>query len=405
MVGDLYNQPLLIGAGELENTLSLIQSLTPEALEARHAKRLENTWTVKKRGSVAVMPIHGAISRYDSFMNWVMGGTSMEDIAKDFTAALENPEIKAMVLDFDTPGGDAREAFEMGEMIRNSTKPVIAFVGGSCASLGLWLAASCDKIIVSKTAELGSLGVVFAYRKSGDNKTVEIVSAVSPKKRLLPDSDEGKIEYQTRADDLAQIFVAQMAKYRGVTEEKVKSDFGQGGMMIASKAIEAGMADKFGSLEEVIKDLQAQTSNSFGGIMGLTTDLRGLVAGKPDDEIEAAMKAVGFSPVKAGGDVDAEAVRVEGFETGKAEGLAEGKAAGSSEHKAYAAEIMGMCKLAGFEHMASSMIDKATTKEDAQKELLAEQKVNNGANISSNHDGGEKNPVASAFDAIAEKGA
>ena len=111
-------------------------NLTPEALETRYSDRLKGTWTVKKRGGVAILPITGMISRYDSYLNWIRGGTATEDVARDFTAADENPEIKAIILNFDTPGGDARAIHECAEMIHASKKPVVAYVGGQCASGG-----------------------------------------------------------------------------------------------------------------------------------------------------------------------------------------------------------------------------------------------------------------------------
>jgi len=396
-VPDKTNTPLLIEGSVYQN----LTDLTPEALEAKRATRLENTWTVKQRGSVALMTIKGTISRYDSWMNYILGGTAVEDMALDFQAALDNPNVKAIVLNFDTPGGDARGINEFAEIIRASSKPVTAYVGSMAASAGLWLATAAGEIVMDQTAEMGSLGVVFGYRVKDSSNIIEVVSAVSPKKRLGPDTDEGLKEVQRRADDLAQIFVSQVAKYRGVSEEKVKSDFGQGGMIIASKAIEAGMADKIGSLEEVIKDLQAQTNTVNGGFsMGLKTDLRTLLAGKPDEDIEAAMAAVGFTPEVSGKDkVDVEAVRAEGFAAGKAEGVT----AGTEEHKVYATGIMSMCDLAGLGHMAAGMIEKGTLKADAQKELLAARAQGGERQISSNHDGGEKNPVAAAFEAVAKK--
>ena len=315
---DLLGQPFLIAEGDFND----LASLSPEAVDAKRGQRLERTWTVRKRGNVAIMAVHGAISRYDSFLNWLRGGTALEDLALDLKTAIDNPNIKGIVLDIDSPGGEAAGINEFAEMVRASSKPIVAYVGNQAASAALWIASAAPQIVVNQTAELGSLGVVFGYRPT-ESKIVEIVSTTSPKKRLDPGTEEGRAEIQQRADDLAGVFIAKVAKYRGTTEEKVKSDFGQGGMMIAEKAIKVGMADNFGSLEGVIIDLQTQTTSYGATIMGLKTDLRALVSGAKDSEIDEAFASLGFVPQAK--EVDVEKSTKEAMEAGLIEGAKTGK--------------------------------------------------------------------------------
>ncbi|MBI9092806.1 MAG: S49 family peptidase [Desulfobacterium sp.] len=336
---DLLGSPFLMVEGDFND----LANLTPEALEAKRAQRLERAWTVKKRDNVAIMAIHGAISRYDSFLNWIRGGTALEDLALDLKTALDSPEVKAIILDVDSPGGEAAGINEFAEMIQAAKKPVVAYVGNQAASAALWIASAADEVMVNQTAELGSLGVVFGYRPD-ESKIVEIVSTASPKKRLDPGSKEGKAEIQGRADDLADIFIAQVAKYRKTTVDKVKSDFGQGGMMIASKAIKAGMADRYGSLEGLIAELQAKNTTIYGGTqMGFKTDLRALVSGVPDSEIETGMAALGFVPKATGPTPDMEKIKTEAMAAGKAEAAKEVKAAETARVTA----VMEKAELAG----------------------------------------------------------
>ena len=340
----LLGTPFLLS----EPVFDELASIKPEALEAIRAQRMDRTWTVKRRGDVAVMSIHGAIARRDSFLLWLRGGTALEDAAPDLKTALEDPNIKAIVLDIDSPGGEVSGISEFAEMVRASKKPVVAYVGNQAASAALWIASAADKIVVNQTAELGSLGVVFGYRKE-KSQMVEIVSTVSPKKRLDPTSEAGLAEIQQRADDQAVVFVEQVARYRKKTIEQVKSDFGQGGMMIASKAIKAGMADKLGSLEGVIASLQTKDNNLlYGGTaMGLTTDLRALVAGKEDADIESALASIGFIPKTQ---QDYNSIDAEELEKIKTEAMAAGEAKGKTEavtaETTRVAQVMEKCQLA-----------------------------------------------------------
>lgn len=391
-MNSLIDRPMLISVPELEGVLS------PEALETRYAERLEGTWTVKKRGNIAVLPIHGVISRFDSYLNWIRGGTATEDVARDFTAAQENPEIKAVILDFDTPGGDARAIHECAEMFRSAKKPTIAYVGGQCASGGLWWASACDEIIVDKTAEMGSLGVVFGY-KATDTKTIEIVSANAPKKRIDPASDTGKTEIQQRANDLESVFIAKVAEYRGLDIEKVKSDFGQGGMMIAEKAIKAGMADRFGSLEGLITELQAKYTINGVYAMGLKTDLRALVTGKEDSEVEAAFASLGYIPktTTTGDEPDIDKIKSEAMEAGRTEGEVAAKTAEADRIKA----VMEKAQIAKVSNPAFIAELLALSPEDAGKKILdaqadASASIELFSNVNPMHSGGENQLVADA---------
>jgi len=391
-MNSLIDRPMLISVPELEGILS------PEALEARYAERLKGTWTVKKRGNVAILPIHGVISRFDSYLNWIRGGTATEDVARDFTAAQENPEINSVILDFDTPGGDARAIHECAEMFRSAKKPTIAYVGGQCASGGLWWASACDEIVVDKTAELGSLGVVFGYRAT-DTKTIEIVSANAPKKRLDPASDAGKTEIQQRANDLESVFISKVAEYRGLDIEKVKSDFGQGGMMIAEKAIKAGMADRFGSLEGLITELQTKHTTNGVYVMGFKTNLRALVIGEEDSVVDEGFASLGYFPKTAtkGEEPDIEKIKTEALAAGKTEGETAAKAEETERIKA----VMEKAQIAKVSSPAFIAELLTLTPEEAGKKILdaqadASASIELFSNVNPMHSGGENPLVADA---------
>ena len=112
--------------------------------------------------------------------------------------------------------------------------------------------------------------------------------------------------------------------------------------MIAEKAIAAGMADRFGSLESLISELQAKPPTNGALTMGLKTELRALISGVEDEKIEAAMASLGFFPKTAGGDPDIDAIKAEALATGKEEGA---KAARENE-SARVAAVMEKAQLA-----------------------------------------------------------
>jgi len=259
-----------------------------EAVAAKLGKPLESTWTVETRDGVAIVPVNGPIFRYANLFTMFSGGTSVQDLATDFQSSMEDPAIKAILLNVDSPGGEVAGINEMASMIRAAAekKPVVTYVGGMAASGAYWLASQTQAIVADSTAMLGSIGIVatFRDRKAADEKAgianYEIVSSQSPKKRLDPGTETGRAAIQVVLDDLAAEFVAAVASGRGVTAEKVLADFGQGGVMTAKRAIDAGLADQLGSFESVLSELAAtETGKTYSfGVTGVNNSNKGALA-------------------------------------------------------------------------------------------------------------------------------
>lgn len=247
----------------------------PEAVAARLGKPLDNTRIVQVRDNVAVVPINGPISRYASMFDDISGATSVEVLARDFRTALDDPEVKGIVLEIDSPGGQAAGIGELASMIRagSGQKPVTAYVSSMGASAALWLASAASRVVVAPSALMGSMGVVWPVsvpRKDDKGpKTIEFVSSQSPNKRPDPETDAGRAQMQAVVDEMAAVFVASVAEYRGLDAKTAVDRFNKGGLLIGRKAVDAGMADAIGSLESCIADLnKSSLAASLGGHRG-----------------------------------------------------------------------------------------------------------------------------------------
>lgn len=228
----------------------------PEAVATKLGARLENSRKVTLRDGVAVIPVTGPIFRRANLFTEISGATSVEMLALDLQRAVENEGARAILLDIDSPGGQATGIGELAGLIAAACKrkPVLCYTGGMAASAGYWLAAACDSITVAPTALVGSIGVAGAVRR-GNSDEVEFVSSQSPKKRPDVDTEDGRAEIQRVIDDMAAVFVADVAKYRGVSQTTVLNDFGQGGILVGRAAVRAGMADRIGSYESLMRRL------------------------------------------------------------------------------------------------------------------------------------------------------
>lgn len=216
------------------------------------------TYDVTYHGNVGIINISGIISRHaDMFASFFgIGSAAIENIAKDFQSLLDNEEVKSIILDFDTPGGAITGVNELAEIIYNARgiKPIKAYVTGMACSAGYFLASACDEIIIDEMGQVGSIGVMRVVSKQND-KSVIFKSSQSPMKNIEADSELGKAEYQAKVDYLASIFIDKVAKYRGISADEVINRGNKGGVLVGAVAVTAGLADRLGSMDSLINEL------------------------------------------------------------------------------------------------------------------------------------------------------
>lgn len=229
-----------------------------EAINKYSGQTDYKTYDVTYHGNVGIIHISGIISRHtDMFAQFFgLGSAAIENIAKDFQSLLDNEEVKSIILDFDTPGGAITGVNELSEIIYNArgVKPIKAYVTGMACSAGYFLASACDEIIIDEMGQVGSIGVMRVVSKQND-KSVIFKSSQSPMKNIEADSELGKAEYQAKVDYLASIFIDKVAKYRGITSDEVITRGNKGGVLVGAVAVTAGLADRLGSMDSLIEEL------------------------------------------------------------------------------------------------------------------------------------------------------
>lgn len=277
VLGALRNEPWAIRKDALVEMIKLaerqdviLDALRPHAPERqRHAlsRQMEReVWDTDKpyvRDGIQVIPVVGPLFAYASWLNEICGAVSYDTLAHVFNEAVANPKIKAIVFLHDSPGGQVTDCGELAEMIFNarSIKPIIAYVNGSCCSASLWLAAATSGITVSPTAVIGCLGVagtivdVSEAQKKMGIREIEIVSTQTPYKRPDPKTDEGFNQLLAMIDATAEVFLDDVARFRGVDRATVDSRFGKGDVFVGKHAVTAGLADDVGTFEQVMDSL------------------------------------------------------------------------------------------------------------------------------------------------------
>jgi len=179
--------------------------------------------------------------------------------------------IRAVIFAIDSPGGEATQMDELAALIAQLGEKVntVAFIEGLGASAAYYIAAPCKTIIASRMALVGSIGVVMGVPRAAERtpegravietpsgaQYVEFVSAQSKLKRADPDSKEGMAYFQHTVNVAADIFIADVARYRNVAEAQVAEKFGYGGVYQASEALDRGMIDEVNGFDAVFERL------------------------------------------------------------------------------------------------------------------------------------------------------
>lgn len=216
---------------------------------------------------IARIGVIGPIFPRANMMTEMSGATSLEMLQGQFRAALANPDVRAIVLQIDSPGGAVTGIADFAAEVAaaRSVKPIVSVATGDMASAAYWIGAAASSVVVASTARVGSIGVVAGMSKqvmpdANGEIAVEIVSSNAPNKRVDPTDSAGKASIVEMLDAIEQQFIAAVARSRGTTQAAVKSDFGQGGVLIGAAAVRAGMADRVGTMESVLAGLAAASS-------------------------------------------------------------------------------------------------------------------------------------------------
>lgn len=219
----------------------------------------------RRVNSVAVLPLFGTIFPRANLMTDVSGATSAERFGAQFDELVSDPEIGAIILDVDSPGGQVNGIEEVSSKIYQARgrKPIVAVANHTMASAAYWIGTAADEVVVTPSGEVGSIGVFAVHKDMSkaleqDGIKVSIISEGKYKTEgnpYEPLAEEARSALQTRVGESYDAFVSAVARNRGVKAAIVRNGFGEGRVVGSRQAVELGMADRVGTLEETIQRL------------------------------------------------------------------------------------------------------------------------------------------------------
>ena len=215
------------------------------------------------RTGVEVIPVYGILVSRGSHLAACETMTSYEGLRAALNQAVADPLVEHIVLDIDSPGGNAVGAFELAADIRVATKikPITGLVNFMAYSGGYLIAAACTEVVVSLTSGVGSVGVIASHMDrsrmlESAGVKVTTVFAGAHKNDLTPDepiSDQSLQVLTDRVQGAYQLFTTHVAEYRNRDVADIVAT--QAACYTGQAAIDVGLADRMETPQLAVDNL------------------------------------------------------------------------------------------------------------------------------------------------------
>ena len=213
-------------------------------------------------GCVALVKIEGPLTTESQPASlFEVGKPSSDQIADLLESLNDKDNVKAVVVEINSPGGSVVASREIYEGLREVEKPTVAYIREIGASGGYYVAVGADEIIANPDAITGSIGVITTFtdlrgllQKIGANFT----SITSGKNKDLGAFYKGMTEEQKKliqniVDEIYQEFYDVVKERRG---EKLKAfdSIADGRILTGRQALKYGLVDKTGNLKDALRE-------------------------------------------------------------------------------------------------------------------------------------------------------
>lgn len=276
----LFNTPLAIQPGKLEVVMAALadrfgiaQIMRTDGTKARMME--DDGWSAgvpaHMRDSdtvegVRIVQVAGTLVNRLGTMRPYSGMTGYDGIRANISMGLEDPGVRAILLDVDSCGGEVSGCFDLADAIyaARGRKPIWAILSESAYSAAYALSAACDRVIVPRTGGTGSVGVIcahvdFSKALTEAGITVNLITYGEHKadgNEYQPLTDPVRQRMQADVDRMGDLFVQTIARYRRLDPAAVKAT--QAATYMGALGVDVGFADAVMAPDEAFQSLLAE---------------------------------------------------------------------------------------------------------------------------------------------------
>lgn len=273
----LYGTPLLIASPKLEVILGVVARKlagTTLATPPPATSDAGMTGGLQVQEGIAVLPVLGTLVRRSSYLGAASGLTSYHEIESMAEQAFADPQVHAVLLEIDSSGGEAGGVFDLAQRLRQlaqaSGKPLWAIADEAALSAAYAIACAADRLWLTRTAEVGSIGVVAVHvdESLADAKAGTTYTFLHAGRHKVDGHPHAPLPAPVAADiqaDIEQLheqFIALVAGFRRLPPEAIRDT--EARVYRGEAALQVGLADQIGTRAEAITALQSQLAMSAG---------------------------------------------------------------------------------------------------------------------------------------------
>ncbi|WP_126125347.1 S49 family peptidase [Escherichia coli] len=222
------------------------------------------------KNGIAILPVSGTLVHKLGTLRPYSGMTGYDGLTARLQMAVNDPDVRGILLDIDSPGGQAAGAFDCADMIYRlrEQKPVWALCNDMACSAAMLLAAACTRRLVTQTAKIGSIGVMMAhtsYEKQLAQEGVDITLIYSGRHKVDGNSIQAlpagvRADFQRRIDEARRMFVDKVALYTGLSSEAVMNT--EAAVYDGQAGIDAGLADQLINAADAVEVMVSALNDS-----------------------------------------------------------------------------------------------------------------------------------------------
>ena len=253
----------------------------------------------------------------------IIDGEDEQNVAGDRFASIiekvrEDKTVKAVVLRVNSPGGSVIASDKIkAELDRlGEEKPLVASYGAYAASGGYWISANCSKIYsdaVTLTGSIGVFGLVPDFGKTASDVLHVGVESITSNKHgdmygLMRPLDQAEYNYQLSSiEDVYERFITLVSEGRDIPVKRV-DEIGQGRVWTGVDALELGLVDELGTLEDAIAyaaslagndDVTAWNIKGYPAPLTMMEELMSSINGPKEDYAVRLQKELGKTGIYA----------------------------------------------------------------------------------------------------------
>ena len=202
---------------------------------------------------VGIVPVVGVIGKGLSPLEKMMGAVDVNDVSAAIDAFAANPEVEKIALQVSSPGGTVTGVEELANKIRNLEKPTMAYTDSEMASAAYWISSAADKVTVSPSSTVGSVGVYIAipdYSEAAKMQGIKMVVIKSGKFKgagiegtSLDEDQMGNL--QASVDTIHAEFKEAVNMKRKMVKAEAMEGQTFSGKQAAAQGLVTGLADSF----------------------------------------------------------------------------------------------------------------------------------------------------------------